>query len=260
MVATNPTIKLLSARTSTRAFTEQPLTLQEREVILESAMRAPTAGNMMLYSIIEIADQAIKERLAVTCDDQPFIAKAPWVLMFVADYQKWIDLFDHGGVESMECTHRQTLGMGDFMLAFSDALIAAQNAVIAAESLGIGSCYIGDVIEQGEVHQELLDLPTHVVPVAMLVFGRPKTPRLPTPRQTKHVAMRDRYRRLTPSELEEVSEDLARHFAPHGFKQGIANVPQDVYRRKFVSDYMAEMNRSAAWWLERWQRRFDTLG
>ena len=56
-------------------------------------MRAPTAGNLMLYSIIEIEDQALKDRLAVTCDDQPFIAKAPWVLVFVADFQKWMDLF-----------------------------------------------------------------------------------------------------------------------------------------------------------------------
>jgi nitroreductase len=62
-------------------------------------MRAPTAGNLMLYSIIEVEDQALKERLALTCDNQPFIAKAPWVLIFVADYQKWIDLFEHCRVD-----------------------------------------------------------------------------------------------------------------------------------------------------------------
>ena len=60
------------------------------------------------------------------------------------------------------------------MLACSDALIAAQNAVIAAESLGIGSCYIGDILEQAEDHAELLDLPPHTMPVAMLCFGRAK--------------------------------------------------------------------------------------
>ena len=51
---------------------------------------------------------------------------------------------------------------GDLFLASSDALIAAQNAVIAAESFGIGSCYIGDITEQYEVHKEMLNLPQYV--------------------------------------------------------------------------------------------------
>ena len=34
---------------------------------------------------------------------------------------------------------------GDLMLAVEDAMAAAQNSVIAAESMGIGSCYIGDI-------------------------------------------------------------------------------------------------------------------
>ena len=56
-------------------------------------MRSPTAGNMMLYSIIEIEDQNTKEKLVKSCDNQPFIAKAPLVLLFLADYQRWMDYF-----------------------------------------------------------------------------------------------------------------------------------------------------------------------
>ena len=56
------------------------------------------------------------------------------------------------------------------MLATDDALIAAQNAVTAAESLGIGSCYIGDILEQYETHRELFCLPKYAVPAAMIVF------------------------------------------------------------------------------------------
>ncbi len=36
---------------------------------------------MTLYSIIDVQDQVIKEKLAKTCDNQPFIAKAPLVLI-----------------------------------------------------------------------------------------------------------------------------------------------------------------------------------
>ena len=138
-------------------------------------MRAPTAGNLMLYSVLEIDDQVLKDRLAETCDDQPFIAKAPLVLVFVADLQKWMDRFAAAGVDDLEgVPHGVTPGLGDLMMACCDALIAAQNAVVAAESLGIGSCYIGDIIELGETHAELLGLPRYTFPVTMLCFGHPK--------------------------------------------------------------------------------------
>jgi nitroreductase len=250
----NPTIELMNARFSTRTFAPASITEQEREAVLHTAMRAPTGGNLMLYTIIEIEDQSLKDELAVLCDDQPFIAKAPWVLLFLADFQKWTDLFAVSAVDSLgDVEHRDTLGFGDLMLACSDALIAAQNAVIAAESLGIGSCYIGDIMENGEAVARLLELPTHTFPVAMLVFGRPAKRRSATPHYMKHVVHKDTYRRLTKAELAEVSAELDAMHAPHGFKPGTDNVAQDVYRRKFASDFMREMNRSVAWWLHRWQ-------
>ena len=163
----NNTIKQLFERKSVRVYQDKPIEAKEKQLIFNAAIQAPTAGNMTLYSIIDIQDQAIKEKLAKTCDNQPFIAKAPLVLIFVADYQKWYDAFKYyHGEEQM-----RSPSYGDFLLAFSDTLIAAQNAVVAAESLGIGSCFIGDIIEQYEVHRELLNLPQYTAPVGMLVMG-----------------------------------------------------------------------------------------
>ena len=256
MTQRNETIDLLNARGSTRAYAPTPLTDDEKQTILHAAMRAPTAGNMMLYSIIEIDDQALKERLAVTCDDQPFIARAPWVLVFVADLQKWMDLFDIAGVERMDgLPHDVTPELADLMLACSDALIAAQNAVVAAESLDIGSCYIGDIMENGEIHAELLGLPQYTFPVAMLCFGRPKSRPRVTEHYEKHVVHRNVYRRLSDAELRDVSDDLDGHYGERDFGAGSENAVQYVYRRKFTSDFAAEANRSVAWWLERWMAR-----
>ncbi len=251
---TNPTLELMNARCSTRAYSDEPITDAEKAAILHTTMRAPTAGNLMLYTIIDVTDPALKERLAQTCDDQPFIATAPWVLVFLADMQKWTDVFRHAHVEEVEgVEHRRALGSGDLLLACSDALIAAQNAVIAAESLGIGSCYIGDILEQAEVHAELLDLPPHTLPIAMVCFGRAAATRAPVPRYEKHVVHENRYHRLSEAELDQVSDDLARLHAPHGLPSGVANYGQVVYKRKFTSAFMREMNRSVSWWLERWQ-------
>jgi nitroreductase len=249
----NSTLALLDARFSTRTYAETEITAAEKAAILHSTLRAPTAGNMMLYSIIEVTDQALKDRLADTCDDQPFIAKAPWVLVFVADMQKWIDLFRFSGAEQVEgVDHRATPDLGDLMMACSDALIAAQNAVVAADSLGIGSCYIGDVLENGEIHAELLGLPQHTLPIAMLCFGHPATRREPTPHYEKHMVHQNAYHRLTEEELAGVSDELGAMHSPHGFGPGIANFGQQVYKRKFTPAFMAEMNRSVRWWLERW--------
>ena len=100
---------------------------------------------------------------------------------------------------------------GDLFLACCDALIAAQTAVIAAESLGLGSCYIGDIMENYEVHRELFDLPKYVFPICLLCFGYP-TPqqieREQTPRfQEKFILFENHYHRLDGQEFEEMFHD-----------------------------------------------------
>jgi nitroreductase len=79
----NKTLDLIHARRSVCAFQEQPLSRSEKDTILEAAMRAPTAGNMMLFSILEVEEQKLKDQLVVTCDNQPFIARSSFVLIFL---------------------------------------------------------------------------------------------------------------------------------------------------------------------------------
>lgn len=161
------TIRELHTRKSVRVYEDRPIEDEKKQAILQAALQAPTAGNQCLYTVLDITDPALKERLSVTCDHQPFIATAPLVLIFCADVHRWYETF---------CRHVDEVrrpDAGDLLLAQADALIAAQNAVVAAESLGIGSCYIGDITENYETHKDLLHLPEHVVPTAMLVFGYP---------------------------------------------------------------------------------------
>ena len=146
----NEVIRQLYDRKSVRAYTDREIGKAEKEVVLRAAAEAPTAGNQQLYTILDITDPSIKDRLVETCDHQPMIAQAKMVLIFCADCKKWYDAYIAVG-----CNTRKP-GVGDLLLAASDAMIAAQNAVTAAESLGIGSCYIGDIMENCEQHQELL--------------------------------------------------------------------------------------------------------
>lgn len=248
----NETLRVIEQRKSVRAYEPRPLTLEQRDAIVHAALRAPTGGNMMLYSILEIEDQGLKDRLAVTCDHQPFIAKAPLVLLFLADYQRWFDLFQHAGVEELCRTQGVPFRKpqeGDLMLALCDALIAAQTAVIAAESLGIGSCYIGDIMENYEIHRDLLHLPAYTFPIAMVCFGFPTEQQKLRPRPGRYpkdlIVFKDGYRRLTPGELDRME-------SPSREVDGALNAGQQIYLRKYASDFMLEMNRSVREILKNW--------
>lgn len=255
----NQVIDVLMKRRSVRAYTKREISAEVRAEILKATLRAPTAGNMMLYSIVEVTDQKIKDRLAVSCDDQPFIARAPMVWLFVADYQRWFDYFLASGVEEL-CQQKQVPMRkpeeGDLFLACCDALIAAQNAAIAAESFGIGSCYIGDIMEQYEIHKELFNLPQYTFPICMLVFGYPTPEQLRRPYtkrfDEKFILFENQYHRLTRQELHEMFAENEDRMSKWENKEGIANFGQAMYIHKFNADFSVEMSRSVRLILERW--------
>jgi FMN reductase (NADPH)/FMN reductase [NAD(P)H] len=258
----NETLKLIENRRSIRNYAVTPISTDERDAIIHAAMRAPTAGNMMLYSIIEIEKQALKDRLAVTCDNQPFIAKAPLVLLFAADYQRQADYFQYCDVKEIPqeggISHRLPQE-GDMLLACCDALIAAQNAVIAAESLGIGSCYIGDILENYEIHRDLLKLPPYVLPITLLCFGRPavvKEESRTTPRfDSQFIVFKNAYRQLNGAEFDAMMQRNAEHTLPDlSLSDAVKELGRRTYLRKFVSDFSVEMTRSVREMLENWQK------
>lgn len=257
----NQVLQVLLNRRSVRAYEKREIDAETREQILRATLRAPTAGNMMLYSILDVTDQRLKDRLAVTCDNQPFIARAPMVWIFLADYQRWYDYFLACRVEEMRARKNLPLQKpeeGDLLLACCDALIAAQNAVIAAESLGVGSCYIGDVIEQYETHRELLNLPPYVFPISMVVFGYPtrqQRERKMTPRfDPKFIVFQNQYQRLGAEEFAEMFAEREKELPKGGAAEAAANFGQAVYLRKFSADFSMEMRRSAREALKMWAK------
>ena len=237
----NEVLRQLRERKSVRVFTDRPISPAEKAAILEGAVNAPTAGNQQLYTILDITDPAIRERLVETCDHQPFIAQAKLVLIFCADCRKWYDGFAAAG-----CDPRSP-GVGDLLLAVSDANIAAQNAVVAAESLGIGSCYIGDIMENCQQQRELLGLPAYVFPAAMLVFGYPteqqKQRQKPRRAPMERIVHENRYGVMDGAALREL-------FAAHCGEKSYEDYMQAFCRRKYHSDFSREMTRSVEEYLK----------
>ena len=240
----NEVIGQLFARKSVRAYEDREIGKAEKDAILRSAAEAPTAGNQQLYTILDITDQALKEKLVETCDHQPMIAKAKMVLIFCADCRKWYDAYLAVG-----CQTRKP-GVGDLLLATTDAKIAAQNAVTAADSLGIGSCYIGDILENYEEQRKLLNLPEYVVPVGMVIFGYPTQQQLnrPKPKRVdmKYIVHENGYRAMSAQQLEEM-------WTPGTGERGYAAWMQAFCSRKYNSDFAREMTRSVEKYLEQFK-------
>jgi nitroreductase len=259
----NPVLEVIHNRRSVRNYAERPITSAVKDQVLQTTLRAPTAGNMILYSIIDIEDQELKDKLSITCDHQPFIARAPWVLLFAADYQRWWDYYQHCQVKEF-CEEKglayRTPQMGDMLLAACDALIAAQTAVLAAESLGIGSCYIGDILENYEIHRELLSLPDYVLPITMVCFGYPNKTDKPLRKTTRFdlefIHFKNGYKRLDGEELSRMFQPLEDLRAREGWPlNGTKNIGQNNYQRKFIADFSIEMNRSVKAMLENWKKK-----
>jgi nitroreductase len=250
-------LDVIKNRMSLRKYSDKPITKEHLDIILESAMRAPTAGNMMLYSIIAVKDEEKKKTLSKTCDNQPFIENAPVVLIFLADMQRWFDYYEYCNVK--EYCEEKSLEYngpdeGDLMLAAADAIIAAQNAVIAAEALNIGSCYIGDIIENYEIHKDLLNLPKWVFPVAMLTLGYygEGQNRIISPRFDKeYIIFDEQYKKLNNDDFKDMFIEREKRLSPEN-KLGAKNFGQFMYARKTGSEFSKEMTRSVREMLKNW--------
>ena len=237
----NEIIKSLYNRKSMRVYEEKSIPQEMKKVILEAAAQAPTAGCQQLYTILDITDEELKKALSETCDYQPFIAKAPMVLVFCADCKKWYDAYLEAG-----CEPRKP-GIGDLMLAVTDTAIAAQNAVVAAESFGIGSCYIGDIMENAEDVKALLNIPEYVYPACMLVLGYPTAQQQTRPKPDRfslsHMVCENGYQDKTSEEIQDM-------FTGHTGAKNYQDWMSAFCTRKYESDFSREMNRSAKIYLK----------
>lgn len=113
-----------------------------------------------------------------------------------------------------------------------DATIAAQSTSITAKSLGIDTCYIGDIVENYEQITSLLNSSKNMMPVTMLIFGYTnKDPKLSAKIDAKYTFYEEEY--LKPSD-----EDIINMFnekkLPKKFEQEYENFGQYFYKKKSI--------------------------
>ena len=115
-------------RRTIRKYKQEDVPADLLNGLLEEAFRAPTMGNMQLYSVIITRDQAMKERLAPAHFHQPMLMEAPVVLTFCADFNRFCKW----------CRQRKAEPGYDNLLSFMnasiDAIMLTQNFCTLAEA------------------------------------------------------------------------------------------------------------------------------
>lgn len=157
-----------SERVSVRNYTGREVSQDLIRDIIERAMRAPTCGNMQLYSVIVTRDPEMKKRLTPLHFNQPAATGASVILTVCADFNRftrWCRL--SGAKPGYDNFH-------SFIMAMTDAVIFAQQIVTIAETEGLGTCYLGTVNYTAKEISDLLELPDMVVPVASVSIGYPE--------------------------------------------------------------------------------------
>lgn len=192
----NQTARLLIERASCRSFSDKKIPPDVLQLVLEAGIHAPTGWNLQPYSIIKIENDETKQKLAEMCG-QGFISQAPALLLFCIDWhrvQRWASF--------SVAPFTATRSFRHFWISFQDTILCAQSICLAADSMGLGSVYIGAVIEFLADIRDMFQLPQGVLPVVLLCLGYPTTrPQSQNKLGVDVVVHAERYREMGDQEI-----------------------------------------------------------
>lgn len=151
-------LDFLATRSSVRDYTDDPVSDSEVLSMLDAAGTAPSAGNLEAWDVVVVRDREVREALAAAAYGQLHVEEAPVLFVVGANYVRSISRYGDRGI----------------LYALQDATIACTYMMLTAHALRLHTCWVG-AIDEEEV-KEVLALPAHVRPVAILCVGRGHPP------------------------------------------------------------------------------------
>lgn len=223
-------------RRTIRKFKADEVSPRMIKEIVELAMRAPTCGNMQLYSVIETRRGPLREKINTTHFNQPAAAGADVILTICADFNRftrWCRL------RNADAAYGNFLS---FETAMTDAIILAQQITTIAEQSGLGCCWLGTVSYNAAKTAEILRLPELVFPVASLALGWPDESPAQCDRLGVDAILFDgTYPELTDEEIlsiykEKEEDPMNAGFAAENGKENLAQVFAEVRYPRSVNE------------------------
>lgn len=198
-------------RTSVRRYEREAIPQETMEFIYKAVENTPTSYNGQQFSVIDIDDQELKEKL-YELTGQKQLKTCNRLLIFLSDYNK-IELLAKKKELSFppikDC-------MDGVILGIIDASLAMMSAVVAAQACGLGSNCVGYLrTVDPKAVAELLELPKGVFVVCGLALGIPREhPDLKPKQPSSLVFHRNHYRHDNEKMVEELEayDEIVKHY------------------------------------------------
>lgn len=197
-----PTLQTILSHRSIRKFTQQPISEEIFQMLIDAGKAASTSNHLQCVSIIRVTDKVIREALREVSGMQ-YVVDCPEFLVFCIDFNKHKQLVPKSQLDWAEVS----------LIGAVDTGIFAQNVLLAAESLGLGGVYIGALRNNIEKVSQLLNLPDYCVPLVGMCLGYPAQapdlkPRLPN----SLVCYTNQYKALDEQQVAKYNENLTAYY------------------------------------------------
>ena len=146
---------MILGRRSIRTYAAGDVSNEAIKTILQAAMSAPSAVGRDPWRFVILRDQAIRDRIVEKLPYGKMLAQAPVGIVVCGD---------------IDAAHDNQLS---YLL--QDCSAAIENMLLAIHALGLGACWLGVHPREDRVRhiQEVLELPSNVIPVAAISIGFP---------------------------------------------------------------------------------------
>lgn len=197
----NPVIQTMLNHRSVRKFKPDQPSDEVVEAIVRAGQQAPFASQ--LYSVL-----LTRKKRA------PF--RAPLWFYICVDLHKLERFMKFRGWEVA------TNDLSLLLFGAQDAAYVAENMVTAAESLGLGTCFLGDAPYRADKIAAEFNLPPRVFPLVGLVMGYPNEDCPPRPRYPMwYTLFEDRYPEFTDEQVAEAMKVMDDgYLAQNYYKKG----------------------------------------
>jgi nitroreductase len=140
-------------RRSIRKYKKQTISDELVQKLLHAAFSAPSAGNQQPWHFVILDDRKMLNVIHTFHPSAKMLIDADKAIIVCGD----LHLEKFKGYWMIDCA------------------AATENILLAAHSLGLGACWLGLYPRDGRVAgmRKLLQLPTHIIPLAIVALGYP---------------------------------------------------------------------------------------
>lgn len=192
-------VNQLSHRTF-RRFTDERLTEEQVDTLIEVARRTATSSFLQQTTILHITDQRVRDEIAAA-SGQPYVGGDKGDLfIFLVDMYRNKSLREEMGVDS-----RAASSMNLF--------------ICAAESMGLGTVFLGSILGDPRRLITAMELPELTYPILGLLVGHSKQEPLYRPRLPRDVVFaRNTYPRVDSfrQTLAEYGKEVSEYYEARG--------------------------------------------